>query len=59
MDDIPEWSADRVSEKEETLVDRFIREGKLVQNGKQTSEWIFTSSGRLLLIERRQYERKR
>lgn len=46
-------------EQEETLVDRFIREGKLVAEGKPVLEWIFTATGRQLLVERRMYERRR
>ena len=53
-DDIPEWSADE--ETEETLVDKFIRKGQLVQDGKPQLQWIFTRNGRQLLIERRMYE---
>ena len=46
-------------EKEETLIDRFIKEGKLVQDGKPEVEWLLLASGRQLLVERRMYERSR
>ena len=46
-------------EKEETLVDRFIKEGKLVQDGKPEVEWLLLASGRQLLVERRMYVKNR
>lgn len=46
-------------EKEKTLVDRFIKEGKLVQDGKPEVEWLLLASGRQLLVERRMYVKNR
>lgn len=46
-------------EKEETLVNKFIKEGKLVQDGEPEVEWLLLASGRQLLVERRMYVKNR